>query len=253
MLVLGYVILFSTALLSGGFLFWFEQKPKALKYFSIFGSAFLMAVCFVHLLPEAFGHSDISCGHLHEYSAHCEHSFSFPLGAFVLIGFLLQLILELLSKGAEHGHRHDDTQTQSHETFSSALMVLLGVCLHAFLEGFALAPNGEMNYSLLIGIVLHNIPISMVVVSGFLKAGCSKPVSIAWLAVFASAGVLGSLLGVHLEALQAYTAQIMCFVVGILLHVSLSTLFDSTESHQYNFVRFAIVVAAFALAVLLAH
>jgi hypothetical protein len=43
------------------------------------------------------------------------------------------------------------------------------------------------------------------------------------------------------------------FVVGILLHVSISTLFDSKESHKYNFLRFVVVIIAFLLAVLLSH
>ncbi len=253
MLIVSYALLFLTALLSGGLLFWFEKKPDTLKYISIFGSAFLMAVCFVHLLPEAFSVSQHSCEHSHTHSHTHEHGLGFPLGGFVLIGFLLQLLLELLSKGAEHGHRHDCEDSASHGSYSSALMVLLGVSLHAFLEGFAIAPNGTMNYPLLVGIVLHNIPISMVVVQGFLKAGCSKGLSMCHLAIFAAAGVAGSLFGSYMPFLQDYTAQIMCFVVGILLHVSISTLFDSRESHQYNFVRFAIVVAAFALAVLLSH
>lgn len=267
MLIAGYVLLVVASLLSGCFLFVLEKKPKTLKYISIFGGAFLLAVCFVHLLPEAFSEGAGHCGHSahgmlqeteHFCSSHSHehehaHSTGFPLGGFVLLGFLLQLLLELLSKGAEHGHLHKDDHSAHRSDYAAALMVLLGVSIHAFLEGFALVSDGRMNYSLLFGVVLHNIPISMIVMSGFLKAGCSKGVSLAHLFVFAIMGVAGSLLSSQIATLQEHSAQIMCFVVGILLHVCVSTLFDSTESHRYNFVRFAIVITAFAIACLLPH
>ena len=256
MYFVGYAILFVACMISGFCLFFFEKKPKVLKYISVFGGAFLLAVCFVHLLPEAFsgaGHEVCSHSHLHSHSDHEGHSSLLPMGAFVLLGFVLQLLLELLSKGAEHGHLHSEEHSEHKSGFVSALMVLVGVSIHAFLEGFALVIDGKMNYSLLLGVVLHNIPIAMVVAGSFLAAGCSKIASMCSLAVFAIMGVLGSLLGVHLDFVAEHTGQIMCFVVGILLHVSVSTLFDSSESHKYNFARFVTVVAAFVLACLLPH
>lgn len=256
MYIAGYSVLFLASLVSGLLVFVFEKRPKVLDFISVFGGAFLMAVCFVHLLPEAFTlSSDSVCSHSHSHEHIHEHNhgFSFPLGAFVLLGFLLQLILELISKGAEHGHLHNEDRTVNHTAYLSSLMILLGVSIHAFLEGFALVTNGKMNYSLLIGVVLHNIPISMVVMGSFLKAGCSKFVSLFHLAVFAIMGIVGSLVGLHFDFVTHYTPQIMCFVVGILLHVSISTLFDSKESHQYNFVRFVIVLTAFVVACLLPH
>lgn len=256
MYVIGYVILFLTSLLSGLSIFFFEKKQKTLKFISIFGGAFLMAVCFIHLLPEAFALSgEHVCSHSHSHShehAH-SHGFSFPIGAFVLLGFLLQLLLELLSKGAEHGHLHHDEHSSHKSSYFSSLMILLGVSIHAFLEGFALVTNGKMNYSLLTGVILHNIPISMVVMSSFLNAGCSKLVSLSHLAVFAIMGVAGSVFGVYFDFVNHYSAEIICFVVGILLHVSISTLFDDGESHKYNFVRFITVLSAFAIACLLPH
>ena len=50
-----------------------------------FGGAFLLGLCFLHLLPEAF-----------EMNTHA--------GQWVVAGFLIQIGLEYLSKGMEHGH-----------------------------------------------------------------------------------------------------------------------------------------------------
>lgn len=260
MYVFAYALLFLSSVLSGCLLFLIGGQSKTLKYVSVFGGAFLLAVCFVHLLPEAFAAAEgceyaevAACGHSVAHSHMHEHHNHFPMGGFVLLGFILQLLLELLSKGAEHGHVHEDDKSHIRGSYISALMILCGVSIHAFLEGFALITDGLVNYSLLAGVIIHNIPISMVVVGGFLKAGCSKGVSLCYLAVFALMGVLGSFLGTSLDFVQQHSGEIMCFVVGILLHVSISTLFDNGESHKYNFVRFAIVLSAFALACVLPH
>ena len=251
-IIISYLILFIACLLSGSLVFILNKHQKLLSYIGVFGGAFLLAVCFVHLLPEALtlqGETHVcSEHHSHEHS----HSHSIlSVGVFVLIGFILQLLLELLSNGAEHGHIHDEKH--HNDSFVKALMILLGVSIHAFLEGFALVVNGEVNYSLLIGVVLHNIPIAMLLVNAFMLANCSKIKSFLLLSVFAIMGVVGSISSMSFEFLHDYMGYVIGFVVGILLHVSISTLFDSKESHKYNFVRFIVVIIAFALAVVLSH
>ncbi len=254
-IVLSYLILFFACVLSGSFVFVLKKHEKILSYIGVFGGAFLLAVCFVHLLPEALtlqGETHSCAHHSHHHSHSHSHSF-LSVGVFVLIGFVLQLVLELLSNGAEHGHLHDEKHHSDKNSILPALMMLLGVSIHAFLEGFALVINGVVNYSLLIGVVLHNIPIAMLVVNAFMLAGVSKIKSFAYLSVFAIMGVLGSMSSVSFEFLQDYMGYVIGFVVGILLHVSISTLFDSKESHKYNFLRFLVVIVAFLLAVLLSH
>lgn len=252
-IIIGYLLLFVACLLSGSLVFVFNRYQKLLSYIGVFGGAFLLAVCFVHLLPEALTLQ----GETHVCAEHsCEHSHSHSIlsvGVFVLIGFVLQLVLELLSNGAEHGHLHSDEQECEKESFVKALMILLGVSIHAFLEGFALVVNQEFNYSLLIGVILHNIPIAILLVSAFMKANCSKLKSFIFLSIFGIMGVLGSVLSMYLDFLQGYMGYVIGFVVGILLHVSISTLFDSKESHKYNFIRFVVVIMAFVLAVVLSH
>ena len=115
-----------------------------MSYIGVFGGAFLLAVCFVHLLPEALtlqGETH-SCAHHSHYHSH-SHAF-LSVGFFVLIGFILQLVLELLSNGAEHGHLHDEKHHSDKNSILPALMMLLGVSIHAFLEGFALVVNGVL-------------------------------------------------------------------------------------------------------------
>ena len=141
------------------------------------------------LLVTAMGNDGSK--HWHYLSTPADADSILSVGVFVLIGFILQLLLELLSNGAEHGHIHDEKH--HNDSFVKALMILLGVSIHAFLEGFALVVNGEVNYSLLIGVVLHNIPIAMLLVNAFMLANCSKIKSFLLLSVFAIMGVVGSI------------------------------------------------------------
>jgi zinc transporter ZupT len=238
MVLSAYLLLFITTIAFGGLAFVFNKKEKVLKYISVFGGAFLFAVCFVNLLPNVFEDPQIS---------------SLLLSVFILMGFLLQLFLELISKGAEHGHLHKHAHSHHNNAFLTALMVLIGVSIHAFFEGFALIGKQGVNMSLLLGVIIHNIPVAIIVVSGFIQSNCSKRKSLFMLSIFAIMGVLGSLLSQYIIALKEYQNIVIAFVVGILLHVSLSTLFDSEESHRYNFLRFLIVIIAFVIVCLLPH
>ncbi|MDR1725384.1 MAG: ZIP family metal transporter [Bacteroidales bacterium] len=228
-MIVALAFLFVTTLLSGVFYFVFEKfGNNILKYISIFGGAFLMAICFVDMLPHIFSNTN--------YKMLCS--------AFILIGFLVQLLLELVSHGAEHGHLHNHTNN------IMPVMVLIGVSLHAFFEGFALMSNGVVNTGLLIGIILHNVPVAVVIISSFIQSGKGKGESFVMLAIFAIMGVIGAIFNYEF-AVSDYEPFVLSFVVGILLHVSVSTLFDSEKSHRYNLVRFLIVIAAFGIVFLL--
>ena len=49
MYIAGYSVLFLASLVSGLLIFVFEKKSKTLDFISVFGGAFLMAVCFDYL------------------------------------------------------------------------------------------------------------------------------------------------------------------------------------------------------------
>ncbi len=240
--IIAYSALFIGSILSGLSVFVLNKNtPKTLKLITVFGGAFLFAVCFIDLIPAMFE------PHCHADCQDSHHSF-LPLGAYILIGFLIQLLLEQLSHGAEHGHIHDK---EDKKTEVSSIMLLIGVSIHAFLEGFPIVVQGRPNVSMITGIIIHNIPLSIVLMGAFLQSNMSKTKSIILLSIFASMGIIGSLLNQNLEILHPYQNIILGIVVGILLHVSTTTLFDSEESHQYNLTRFLIVIIAFAIVILL--
>jgi hypothetical protein len=52
-IIISYLILFIACILSGSLVFVLNKHQNLLSYIGVFGGAFLLAVCFVHLLPEA--------------------------------------------------------------------------------------------------------------------------------------------------------------------------------------------------------
>lgn len=230
-------------------------SPTAMNYISVFGGAFLFASCFINLVPHIFIGEDpyrFTTPNLH-----------FKIASAVMIGFLIQLMLEHLTQGAEHGHNHcpccedehleHEHHHQGHCHHQSHVHpvtgLILGLSIHAFLEGMPLVDlDGDIHQGLLYGIVLHNIPIALVMVGLFISNHYSLGKSIALLAIFAIMTPLGSLCNTYLlpqnEMLQSI---IMAVVVGILLHVSVSILFDH-DHNTFSWTKMVLIIVAFVAA-----
>ena len=236
-----YFFLIITVLLSGYALILFKvENKRLLKLLLAFSGAFLLAISFLNLVPEIYG-------------SHVKN-----IGLFVLLGFVMQLFLELLTKGVEHGHSHLHTPEHDHEELHVApLGLMIGICIHSFLEGMPIVEKFDpaVQHSLAIGIVIHNIPISFVLMSLFLASGMSKTKSFALLSIFALMTPLGSVLSNFLSqsfinSLPIYFDVIMGVVVGIFLHVSTSILYETSEDHQYNRQKFFTVIIGIVIALL---
>ena len=222
--------LFITVIFFGSCIFFIKNEPKFLKLLLSFSGAFLIGIAFMVLLPEVF-----------------EKPLPY-LGLFVVIGFIIQLILELITEGAEHGHIHVHSDGEKVSPF----LLLFGLSIHAFLEGTPLISNIGTNIqnSLVLGIIVHNIPISLSLMGLFLHYGLSKFKSIVFLTIFALMTPLGSIFGkfVITDSLESLFPYIMAVVVGIFLHVSTSILFETGENHKYNLQKFTTVIIGLIMA-----
>jgi zinc and cadmium transporter len=216
-------------------------------------------------------HSE-ECDHEHEHEKvasdpHHGHSHGHGtagrLGLFILIGFLIQLILDYLTKGVEHGHVH--SKCPSHEEHHhephkgiSFIPVLIGLSLHSFLEGMPLASgfeNPALQKHLLLGIVIHNIPIAIVFMSLLIQNNQSRLMSVVWLLVFAISGPLGvlasDLLGSHVIAdMQMFFKFSMAMVVGIFFHIATTILFETDENHRFNLLKFIVIILGLGAAMI---
>ena len=239
-MILLYILLFVTVFASGSLIFFIQpDNKKVVKLLLAFSGAFLIGISFLKLIPEVFT------------------SPAKFVGLFVLLGFIIQLVLEMITEGAEHGHNHVHTEDERVSPF----LLLIGLCIHSFLEGMPIVGtfNKDIQQSLTIGIIIHNIPISLTLMSLFLHYGCSKKKAFIYLGIFALMTPMGSLIS---ELIQVNFAAsigiafyyIMAVVIGIFLHVSTSILFETGENHKYNLQKFITVcfgiLVAFGLSVI---
>ena len=227
------IILFASAFLGGMAVLLFKLKfSENLKLLISFSGAFLLAICVLHLMPEIFSDYDKK------------------ISVFILLGFLIQLLLEFFSDGIEHGHFH------SHKKDLTAFpyAIFLSLCLHSFIEGMALV-NGDHNHldhshSLLIGIIIHKIPIAIVLSTMIMAKGISKTTFVISLIIFAISAPLGLYLASnHLLPFVQNSRIILALAVGIFLHISTTILFESSDGHRFDMKKFVIVVIGFALAI----
>jgi len=209
-------------------------KPKNLAFSKLllsFSGAYLFGLIFLHLLPEIYEEA------------------SWEIGIYILLGFLLQLALDYFSKGIEHGHAHIHGN-------QFPIAIFIGLCLHSFFEGMPIlhySSSGEleMNYSLISGIMIHKIPIA-IVLAGLLKQQFSTSKSLVLLSIFAITLPLGSFSSIMVAQLVSDTAHyehiILAIVVGIMLHVSTTILYESDEAHKFNLRKVASILLGFAIA-----
>lgn len=234
-----FCILFFPVVISGLSVFFFRTKPGLLKLITAFSGAYLLAICFLDILPEIY-----------------EGNNGLEIGLFILVGFFIQLLLDFITKGVEHGHQHQDCTehhpNQGHtKPHIPVLPVIIGLFIHSFLEGMPLADSFNMpqlRNTLLTGIAIHNIPISIVLVGlvlGDNKKNFRNP--LIYLLVFAMAGpfgvVISNLIGANI-ALHAgyYFSIVMAMVVGIFLHISTTILFETDQNHRFNWLKFLIII-----------
>jgi len=234
MSVVIYILLIGTVLASGSLVFMIKtEDQRILKILLAFSGAFLIGLTFLKLIPEVFSTP------------------SLYVGFFVLLGFVIQLLLELITEGAEHGHVHKHQEGERVSPF----LLLIGVCIHSFLEGMPIAQGFDtrLRHTLVLGIIIHNIPISLTLMSLFIHYGCSRTKAFLYLLLFSLMTPLGSLFSQFLDytttlSLNLYFNYVLAVVIGIFLHVSTSILFETEENHQYNIRKFLTVCVGLAVA-----
>ncbi|MDC0386672.1 ZIP family metal transporter, partial [Flavobacteriaceae bacterium] len=149
----------------------------------------------------------------------------------------LQILLEYLSQGAEHGHAHIK------ENKGLPWLLLLSLGVHAFIEGLPLSNQNE----LLWGIFIHKIPIGMVVFFLVWETRVSSITKVSTLVLFAIMSPLGNLINDTIPALQVWQLQITSVVIGMLLHIATTILFESNQGHAFNLRKLLTILLAFGL------
>ena len=202
------------------------QKPLNfdLKYLLVFAGAFIFSITIVHLLPEIITTS------------------ANPrlIGLFVLLGFFMQIFLDFITSGVEHGHLH---QHEHHSHRFSPIMLMIGLCIHAIMDGSILIHNEDSGHTehgtgLLIGIVLHKIPAAIALMSVLNSTIKNRQILIACLIIFSLASPAGMLLSEWLIQTSIVSDQgiaiIFAIVSGNFLHISTTIYFESSPDHSFH-------------------
>lgn len=229
-----FIFLFFPILICGISVLFFKINNKILKLLLAFSGAFLLSLSFNEILPEIYSSKN--------------HNI---VGYFVLIGFFIQLVLDFLTKGVEHGHEHNCDETPK----IAFIPVLIGVCIHSFIEAMPLSNcfNAPLlSKQLLTGIVIHNIPISIVLMSLILQSGKSVRISVLLLIIFALSAPLGTLTSTIIGTnfiinITDFIDITMGIVVGIFLHISTIILFESDQNHKFNLYKFVFILLGIAI------
>jgi len=232
-----YLILLSSIAAGAVTVFLFKLQDRShVKLLNSFTGAFLLALVFMHLLPELYEHHDLAHNDDH-----------LRIGLLILAGFFVQIVLEVFSMGVEHGHAH---HLHGHVPFS----VLAGLCLHAFVEAMALG-DAQTHHDLpsrqilLWSIVLHNYPVSIALLGMLLHSGMSRGRAVTMLGIFAAMAPLGMMFSSH-TGLQAYTRELTAIVIGIFLHIATTILFESSDGHHFNLKKSIAILLGTGLGIL---
>ncbi len=222
---MNYIALIASVLVGYLVVILAKPKGKSTQLLLSFSGAYLLSTTVLHLLPEVF-------------ESHQEH-----IGAYILVGILLQTILEYFSKGVEHGHVHIHSHINK-----IPWLLFLSLYIHAFVEGIPLATIE--NSTLLWAIVVHKIPISIVLVAFLLKSDFLKKHALMLIILFALMSPLGSFLSEKIPFFATYQHAITAIVIGVFLHIATAILFETTENHQFNIKKFVVVLLGFGTAML---
>ena len=193
-----------------------QRVTPEVNYLLAFSGSFLLAIVFFELLPELFDSGDPN------------------ISIALMLGMLLQIALDYFSKGAEHGHIHQDKSTTRFP-----LALFLSLSIHALIEGFPVADSSNV----LTGVVIHKIPIALILSLFLIQSQLSGFKQGLFLILFGFMTPLGTLMALYIPELNPHKPVIYALAVGVFLHVATTILFESSKNHQFNQIKLLIILA----------
>lgn len=221
-----FVALIASVLI-GSLLGWYFTKTKLIPSLLLtFSGAFLLTITVLEIFPKIYA-SDVLVTN----------------GLFILLGVFIQLLLESITKGAEHGHIH----TSKNNKFPLAIFV--GLFLHAFIEGVPL--HSDTDNHLLTAIVIHKIPVALILFTFIASITDKWHKQALFMLVFALASPIGYLVGDFIPT--EWMMPTMAIVSGIFLHISTVIIFESSDNHKLKQRKVISLALGFLLAYLTLH
>ena len=218
-----YLLPILSVLIGGlSILLWKPKKLRSIKLLLAFSGAFLLSITVLEMLPNVYQSKDNMTGY------------------WVLGGIILQLSLEYMSNGAEHGHIYVNQKD------GIPWAIWISLFIHSLLEGIPIHYHEHMS----IGVFFHKLPIAMLL--SFLLLQSQRPViqSVALFFIFGAATPLGSYLSDLNSIFSNRYVEFSALVSGMFLHVSTTILYESAEGHRFNSAKTFTVVIGILMAIL---
>ena len=208
-----------------------------LKYFSTLGAGFMLATSLVEMIPESLKlRAADAAAPGAAFAGDVNSVFFFVLAGYFLVHFFEHTI-------APHFHFGEETHPEEISHAHASYAALLGLVIHTFFDGVAIA-SGLLVSTWLGGIIfiavfLHKLPEGFTVASLMLASGQTKRVA------FTSSVILGgaTLVGMGLMfALRGTVAFALPFSAGVTLYVAASDLIPEVNREP----KFGMAVMVFA-------
>jgi zinc and cadmium transporter len=248
-------VLFGSVSIVGILTLIFESFFSKIKqYVTTIGVSFVLSLICIHILPELFANNAPN------------------LGVYILIGFLIQIILELFSRGIEHGHVHG--HEHNHEggvaiTNKVIYTLFFGLCAHAFIEGIPLfileeanhhghthahATQGALSTKFFWAIFSHKIPVAIVLMLFFISAKIKKSTALILFFTFAFMTPLGGLTGTFLQDqnwFDSLSVNLLAITSGMLLHITTLLIFEEYHNNKDKVKNIFLIIGGILLGLII--
>ena len=196
-------------------------ERRYLRYFVAVGSGFMLATALVEMLPESFRISP-------------RHTPTFLLLGYFIVHFFEHTVVPHFHFGEE---THAGEFVHVHKSYS----VLLGLVVHTFFDGIAIASgfliSNWLGWVIFLAVFLHKIPEGFTVGSVMLASGRSRRVA------FTSSVILGASTLLGVLAMRAFAPMLhvgLPLSAGVTLYVAASDLIP--EVNKEPGIRMALLV-----------
>jgi len=184
-----------------------EWSRAYLKYFLAVGAGFMLATAFLEMIPESL-----------KLSARADEVFFLVLGGYLLIHFFEHTVAPHFHFGEE---THHDEMAHSH----AGVAAVLGLVIHTFFDGVAIASGVLVSAALggviFLAVFLHKLPEGSTVASVMLASGQSRRVALLSSAILGTATLAGVGL---MYLLRGAVAIALPFSAGVTVYVAASDL-----------------------------